>query len=477
MTPVQTPDPVADVPDPASRASMPPPRNPYRAVFSTLARRRPERWRWWLPVLASVAAAPLAEPVLLGFLERGGGAGHAWIAGLEAVTVRLGALMAAAMAMHTYTDLVRSPDRPVLDAHPVEPRALLRAIALRTARQRSYLPVAGAILLFPVLRSAGWVPWLGSVGVVIGAWLAALGVGFAVHLGAVWAGLSPVLARLLDALRGDNPRMQAALIYAPGAALLLVAISVVFSSAGLSYALSGRMDGWAFLAIPPALGLAGWFVAGPLAERYYVRATALLTEVDGLVSGVSSAEEDRLVYLEWLARGRPELLRQLRQGWRSYRTRALGGWGLGLLGVLGAWSAEPGLTGRMLTVVGGCVLFFALLPPQLAGGDPKWLDDALGTKPTQVDWARFLVAFLYAQGAVIPPLAAGLVRHGTAIVPPLLMVEVVGALAIFASAKLARRLGTRASWWVGPAALVAWAAMAASTRPDLGLWLALEAAP
>ena len=137
---------------------MPGPQNPYRAVFDTLSRRSPERWRWWLPVLAAALAAPLARPVLLSFLSHG--AGSAWIAGLEAVTVRLGALMAAAMALHTYTDLVRSPDRPVLDAHPVHPRALLRAIALRTARQRSYLPVAAAVILLPVLQEAGLVAWL-----------------------------------------------------------------------------------------------------------------------------------------------------------------------------------------------------------------------------------------------------------------------------------------------------------------------------
>jgi hypothetical protein len=448
---------------------MPPTRNPYRAVFATLARRRPERWRWWLPVLASVAAMPLARPVLLSFLTQG--AGIAWVAGLEAVTVRLGALMAAAMALHTYSDLVRSPDRPVLDAHPVEPKALLRAIAWRTARQRSYLPVMAAVLLAPVLQVVGWVPWLGAVGVVLGAWLSALGVGFAVHLGAVWAGLSPGLAKVLDAVRGDNPRMQAALIYAPGAALLVVAISVVFSSAGLSHALTGAPSGWAFLCIPPLLGLVGWALAGPLAERYYVRATALLTEVDGLVSGVSSAEEDRTVYLEWMARGRPELLRQLRQGWRSYRPWALGGWGLGFLGLLAAWSGESGTEGRLLSVVGGCMLLFSLLPPQLSKGDPPWLDEALGTRPGPVDNARFVVALLYAQGALVLPLAGGLVRHGAVVLPPLVAVEGVAALLIFVSAKLARRLGERAAWMVGPLALVVWAGLTFSATPDLGIWL------
>jgi len=419
-----------------------------------------------MPVLAAVAAAPLARPVLLGFLDNG-----LFHVGLEAITLRLGALMAAAMAIHTYADLVRSPDRAVLDAHPVAPRLLLRAIALRTALQRSYLPVVGAILLAPIVPVAGWLPWLGGVGVVLGAWLAALGVGFAVHLGAVWAGLSDGLAKLLDALRGDNPRMQAALIYAPGFALLVVALSVSFSAGGLARAVSGDPTGWPLMGVPLLVGGVGWALAGPLADRYYVRATALLTEVDGLVAGVSAAEEDRLVYLEWLSRGRPELLRQLRQGWRAQRSWAVGAWGLGLLGLLAAWSTEPGVAGRLLSVVGGCALLYALLPPRLSGGDPVWLDEALGVQVNKVDNARALVAFAYAQGVVLPALAAGLVRHGTAVLLPLAVVEIIAALLIFVSSKLARRMGERAAWIMGPVALVAWAGLTTAATPELAEWL------
>ena len=419
-----------------------------------------------MPVLAAVAAAPLARPVLLGFLDLG-----LFHVGLEAVTLRLGALMAAAMALHTYSDLVRSPDRAVLDAHPVSPRPLLRAIALRTALQRSYLPVVGAILLAPIIPKVGWVAWFGGVGVVFGAWLAALGVGFAVHLAAVWAGLSDGLVKVLDALRGDNPRMQAALIYAPGVALFVVALSVAFSAGGLGRAVAGDSSGWGLLLVPPVLGALGWGIAQPLSDRYYVRATALLTEVDGLVAGVAGADEDRLVYLEWLSRGRPELLRQLRQGWRAQRSWAVGGWGLGLLGLLAAWSTEPGVAGRLLSVVGGCVLLYTLLPPRLSSGDPKWLDEALGVQGPRVDRARAFVAFAYAQAAVLPALAAGLLRHGAAVLPSIAVVETVGALLIFVSSLAARRLGERAAWIVGPLALVAWAALTTVATPELGEWL------
>ena len=119
----------------------------------------------------------------------------------------------------------------------------------------------------------------------LGAWLGALGVGFTVHLGAVWAAISPTLAGVLEAIRGANPRMQAAFIYAPGVALAAVGAAVGVASAGLAGALSGWAPGWTFLLLPPALGAAAWAASGRLADGYYVRATALLSEIDAQWAG------------------------------------------------------------------------------------------------------------------------------------------------------------------------------------------------
>ncbi|MEC8424945.1 MAG: hypothetical protein VX000_14270, partial [Myxococcota bacterium] len=110
--------------------------NAYREVHALQREREGGRGKALLPVLAAVVAVPFAQPVLLGFL----GSGRIG-PGTEAIALRLGLLVAAAMAMHTYGDLVRGPDRAVLDPHPVQPRALLSAIALRTARERAYLPL------------------------------------------------------------------------------------------------------------------------------------------------------------------------------------------------------------------------------------------------------------------------------------------------------------------------------------------------
>lgn len=396
---------------------------------------------------------------MMGFLDHGRIA-----SGTEGIALRLGALVAAAMALHTYTDLVRSPDRAILDAHPVQPRMLLRAIAWRTARQRLYLPIASAILMLPIGLEGSWTAFAGACGVVFGAWLSMIGVGFTVHLGGVWAGMSPALAQVLDLLRGDNPRMQAALIYAPGVALAIVGLAVMWSAGGLAWALKGDTLGWAFLAIPPAIGAVSWALAGPLADRQYVRATALLTEVDGLSTSTESAEESRRVYLEWLAGdNRPELLRQLRQAWRAHRTWAFGGWLLGISGALAGWSGDPGVTGRLMAASGGSALLIALLPTRLALGDPLWLDRALGVRPGSVLGARAATGWLYAQGALVPAIATSLFRHGADAVPALLAIELLTATAATFAAWLAGRMGHRAAWIYGPTALLVWAALAGAT--------------
>ena len=172
--------------------------NPYRRVHRWTRHRSGGRWNWVLPVGATLLAVPWTESVLLGFIEQG-----RIHAGLSAVAFRLAVLVAGAMCLHTYTDLVRGSDRPVLDPHPVQARALIEALDHRTAIVRFYLPLMGAILLLPVggkgtgrLRAGGSDHfWL----------LGRLGVGLSTHLAAVWASRSSKLTHLLDAVRGTIP--------------------------------------------------------------------------------------------------------------------------------------------------------------------------------------------------------------------------------------------------------------------------------
>src|SRR6185436_12370889 len=156
--------------------------NPYREAARRQRRNRPRSLGWILPVLAALLAAPLLRPALLGFLQ-----GPPRIAdGIEAIAFRLGVVMAAAMSLHTYAALVRSPDRAVLDPHPVLARALLASVSIETLRERAYLPLMGALVLLPIGLAGFWAAWVGTALLGIGTWFGALGVGFAIHLGAVW---------------------------------------------------------------------------------------------------------------------------------------------------------------------------------------------------------------------------------------------------------------------------------------------------
>ena len=353
-------------------------RNPYLAIHALGRARRPAAGVSGLLIqlVAAALAAPLAKPVLLGFLD-GGAAPGAVPDGVEAVGFRLGALMVGAMSISTYSALVRGPDRPILDPHPVQPRLLLDALIAATARANLALPGMAALLLLPVGLAGHWTAWAGATALAFGAWICGLGLGFAGSLGGVWAAYSPGLAAVLDALRGANPRMQAALIYAPAVVLGVGGLASALAAAGLRAGLLGWAPGWAFLALPPVIGVVGLALARPLADVWYVRATALLAEIDGQWAGVENIAEQRTVYLEWAARGSRELTRALRQGWRRLRSWASGAWLLGGVGALAGWTASPDAADRVMVVGCGAVLLLGALPVRLAEGDPDWLDQAL----------------------------------------------------------------------------------------------------
>ncbi len=433
--------------------------NPYAEVHRRIRAHQGRSATWVLPVLATALATPLARPVLLGFLDAPAST-SLLAAGTEAIAFRVGAVIAAALSLHTFSDLVRGPDREVLDVHPVQARPLLAAIALRTARERFYLPLMGAILLSPLALAGHVDAWLGAVSLACGAWLAGLGVGFATHLAAVEAARSPGLATVLDLIRGDNPPMQAALIYAPGFALGVSGVAIALAAGGLSAGLQGWAPGWAFLALPPLVGLGGGLLARPLADRAYVRASSMLAEIDAAWANVEEGDEERRVYLEWLAQGRPELLRALRQGWRRLRSWPMGAWGLGVVGALSGWSADPGAPAELVAVAGAAVALVSALPGRLAEGDPEWLDRALGVSPGRVARARGTVAFLYAQGAVIPGVLALGVRQGFAAFGPLLLLELFALAAAAVAAAAAWRWRQRGAWAYAPIAVLGWAAVA-----------------
>ncbi len=419
--------------------------NPYREAARRQRRNRPRSLGWILPVIGALFAAPLLSPSLLGFLQ-----GPPRIAdGIEAIAFRLGVLMAGAMSIHTYVALVRSPDRAVLDPHPVLARPLLDAVAIETLRERAYLPIVGALVLSPIAVAGFWSAWAGTALLGLACWFGALGVGFAVHLAAVWVGHSASAAAILDAIRGANPRMQAALIYAPGAVLLAMGIASGVAAAGLRAALEGLTVGWLWLLLPFALGAVGLALARPLAETQYVRATALLAEVDAQWALVDQKDDPSAVYLEWIRPRHAEVLRALRQGWRRIRTWPVGAWLLGLVAAGAAWAPDAEAPARAVLSTAAAACLIAAVPTQLADGDPAWLDEALGVRPLAVGLARAWVAWLYAQGVVIPATIALAIRHGAAALG-MVPVEGIVALCALAAAGAASRWRGRGVWIYAP---------------------------
>jgi hypothetical protein len=103
----------------------------------------------------------------------------------------------------------------------------------------------------------------------------------------------------------------------------------------------------------------------------------------------------------------------------------------------------------MSAAAAACLI--AAIPTQLAEGDPQWLDEALGVRPFQVALARAWVAWLYAQGVLVPTALALLIRHGAAAIR-LAPVEGLTALCALAAAASAWRWGGRGVWVYAPVA-------------------------
>lgn len=386
--------------------------NPHvRVDFLTRARRGGGplggAWRFGAAVVAG-AAVPLVAPGLYAFVEL---AGPLRAQGAVALWVRLALLAVAWLGLGTFDQVVRGPDRGVTDLHPVRTGPYVRAALARAAREGAPVLVALSATLAPCVRSP--VLLVAGAGLLAGAWAAGLTLGIGVNLAAPALAVRPGVAPLLDAVRGTNPRTQAALIWAPAAALGIAGLAVVAAGAGVEAALAGQPAGWAALALPVAaagLGARLSFVDGDTLARI----PAVLGEVEATYAAVEAAEEGRVVYLEWAVRlvpaaWGPELLRVLRAGWRAER-----GWlGAGFFGAaaagLSAWSdaAAPTRTLALAAVLLGGLGF---LGPRLRAAEPAWFG-AWAAPAARVPALTFAL-WAWAQPVVLAIVAATLVRGG-----------------------------------------------------------------
>lgn len=442
--------------------------NPYLRAWGRMRANQRQAGVWGgaaarsLPLLAIAAAGPLVKPIFLPFLED-----PRYLAeGVAGVGLRLGMVLCGAMSIFTYSALVRGEDRPILDPHPADPPALLRYLLLRTAIERAGLPIAAALILLPMALHGEVAGWLFASAVAAGGWAVGLLGGFPVHLGSVWAAESPALAWILELIRGHNPRMQAALIYAPGVALALGGGAVYGASLGAQAVMSGQPAAALALLSPLVVGLGLWSFIGRLSPYHY-RATVILSEVDGAWAAQEDPEEARRVYLEWATRWMPPslralLLRELRHGWRGLRTFITGAWALGVLAALPVWAEKAAGGARGVMLAGAAMLVVGAVAPRLAAEDPAWLESALPILPRRVVMARFFAVFGWLQGAIVPLVLALAIRAGWAsALPAWGTVELfaVGCAALGAGLSPLRGRGLPLYLLLG---LLAWAGLAMS---------------
>lgn len=423
--------------------------NPYR-IADDRQRHARRDWRGAAPMVGAVVTAMVLPDSFYAV-------GRDVPASVADISARVGMALAAGLALSAYSAIVRGDDRGVVDIHPLLPAAWFSARCRRLAREHLGWLLAGWILVGP-LGAASPAALLGA-GVVVGcAWMVGLAAGVGVNLAAPAVGLDPRWAQILDAIRGVNPRLQAALLYAPGIALTVAGGAILAAAESMRMLLNGRMLGMALLAVP--LVVAGGCVA--LGRRHaaeVARFPLVLGEIDAAWGAVDTSEEARRAYLDWTvprfpAGWRPHVLRELRHLWRGERGLAVLSWVA--MAVVGLAALAP--DGRAVEIaLAGCGVV-GVAGARLGRNEPRWLDDTLGLGAARVVPMRALAVGLWLQPVVFATLAGLAVRRRGEVMEAALRLE--GLVVLFAVA------AAGAAWWGRrrgvlfylPAAVVVWGA-------------------
>lgn len=418
--------------------------NPYRVALDRARRARGFDPVPWLALIGGAVAAGLLRTQVFDFAV--GLPAHTSLAADAAASLsaRIGLLLGAGLTLGTYDIVVRGPDRAVLDLHPLLPGPWYAARVTESARLRLPWLLAALAALWP-LADARAIALCSFV--LAGSWFAGLGVGIGVNLAAPGIGLNPRFNSVLDAIRGVNPRLQAALLYAPGTALGIAGFGILGGAKGLATTLHGSFS--PLLLAPWILGGVG-LVLGRRNAESAARLPALLGEIDAAYAFADAPDEAHRVYLEWAVRFAPRrlqvhLLRELRHIWRGQRAWATGAFGLAILAGFAGWAGQTWVAMGLVAVIGA-------LGVRLTASDPAWVAASLGIPATRVQAARVL-----AVGAAAAPiaLAAGvgavLQRGGAGLIE---LAALLGTCALFAFAgvKAGRAYGPIAIGMVGLAA-------------------------
>jgi len=447
-------------------------RNPYLAAYRLRRRHRLQTVGGWVglaqaavPLLVALLLVPFVEPVFLGFLYL---PASDWGGGFEAVGDRAGLLLVAVTALDVFSALIRSPDRAVLDLHPVDPGAVVVFEVVRVIRERAWLPIGLLLVLLPVARVAPGA-WLLLAGLVFGCWALGLAASTLTHLAAVEVAESETFAPLLDLVRGHNPRSQAAFIYAPGAVLAAAAGAVLAAGWGLRTGWQGQPAAYALLVVPYLAAAVSWWPVRRLAGRAWFRASAVLADIDARYAALEGrGEEARRVYLDWVVRFLPVdlgryVLKDLRHGWRGRRAWITGPWLGGLVGLAASWSAAHSAPAAAAGIAVACVWLFAAIGAVLDRDDPPFLVHWMPAPPRARAAARWIVLAAWGQGAVWLPFLGVWLRHG---IGPALGLFGTVCLSVAVAVPVAWACGRSRAWgpWLyGPVAALAVAATAAWT--------------
>ncbi len=413
-------------------------------------------WSALGPLAVAAALSPLVKPVFLAYLAL---PADRWPERTEGIAQRLVLLVGGWMALEAHQVVLRTGDRAVLSPLPVEPAGVVAYELVRLLVQRWWLVPAIGLACIPLLFAAPD-QWGALIAVLLGVQLGALFAGAVGALLAIEASENPRWFPLLDLLRGQNPRVQSALLWAPGAALAAV------GSAGM-VAVALRTGVAAVL--PAALGVALATQIPRLARRAWFQGTPLLQEIDARYAAFERPEDARRVYLDWAVRFFPAATRtwalaDLRHGWRQRRSWISAAWVGGLAAGLASWSASPGSIATTASVAAAAVWAVGAVSGWMDRDVPPFTRFVLPDRTVARHGARALVLAAWLQPMAFVPALPVLVRHGAGDALALAGLTEASILGAALLAAALGRLGIGVVGYAPTAALAAGLATAAGGR-------------
>lgn len=443
----------------------------YARLYATLRRRRrAERVRTWVvATLVTALLVPLVRPVFLHFL----GAPERTVDGLREVWIRAACVLLITCGLAVHASVLRGAARPVLALHPVDPVAVVRAELREAAGAQLVVLLGLAGVLCPIAVELDVWAWTLGVIVLLGAWASSLVVSTLAFLAAVDVAERPSFAPLLDALRGNNPRPQAALIYALVPTGLVAGEAVMLAADGASRVWAGQPGGWVTVSLPFVVAAVGAPLIAPLSSRTWYRASLVLAEIRARYERVLDPEDARRVAWDWTVGRLPadvarEAVLVLRSGWRERRGLLSAAWLVALAAVVVGWTVDPiGPTRAALVAATGPWLVG--VPALLAARDEPtflhtWLARSGRARGLGAAWATLC----WSAPTLGAALATAVVRHGASGL--VAWAQVVGVALPLAVAATAVGVTRRAGLTGHVAGAVLVTAALAAWRMGGGLW-------